>query len=177
MISCIRFVVIKATVSSMISPSSTCQMILFDSLVWWTPVDCCRWWELTLLERVSVNKLSWEIIVLTLAGWKCRWFEWKEPCWQPTFSQIRVELTRKPKASSDTRHYDWNEVVQIAIDGCQQLECPEADVVEGLIINAEGLVWVFGEPINSGRCVVGLDDGSPEADVIEGLIINVVESQ
>ena len=30
-------------------------------------------------------------------------------------------------------------MVQITIGGYRQLECPEADVVEGLVIDAEGL--------------------------------------
>ena len=47
-------------------------------------------------------------------------------------------------------------MVQIAIGGCRQLECPEADVVEGLIINAESLVRVLDKLMDGECCVVGL---------------------
>ena len=81
------------------------------------------------------------------------------------FAQIRadfhwerssVKLPRESKASCDTRLYDWDEVVQIAIGGCRQLECPEADVVEGLIIYAKSLIWVFDKLMDGQRCIVRL---------------------
>ena len=71
-------------------------------------------------------------------------------------SQIRVKLTREPKAGSNTRHDDRNKVVQITISGCRQLECPEADVVKGLVIDAESLIRVFDKLMNGERCVIGL---------------------
>jgi len=54
--------------------------------------------------------------------------------------QVRVELTRETQAGSDTRHDGGNEVVQVAVGGVVQLESPHADVVESLVVNAEGLV-------------------------------------
>jgi hypothetical protein len=47
-------------------------------------------------------------------------------------------------------------MVQIAIGRCRQLECPEADVVEGLIIDAESLIRIFDQLMDGERCVVGL---------------------
>ena len=47
-------------------------------------------------------------------------------------------------------------MVQITIGRCCQLECPEADVVEGLIIDAESFVRVFDKLMDGERRVVGL---------------------
>lgn len=73
--------------------------------------------------------------------------------------QVRVELTREAEAGGDTRHDDGDEVVKVTVLGRGELECPEADVVEGLVVNAEGLVTVLNELVDGESCVVRLDDG------------------
>jgi hypothetical protein len=39
-----------------------------------------------------------------------------------------------------------------------ELKCPEADVIEGLIINAEGFVRVFDQLVNGEGGVVWLEE-------------------
>ena len=63
-------------------------------------------------------------------------------------AQIRVELTREAQAGRHTGHGGANEMVEIAIGGSCELECAEADVVEGLVVNAVGLVGVLNELMN-----------------------------
>lgn len=48
------------------------------------------------------------------------------------FPKIGVELTRESQAGSNTRHDCGDEVVEITIRRVVELECPHADVVEGL---------------------------------------------
>ena len=48
-------------------------------------------------------------------------------------------------------------MVQVAISWGGELECPEADVVKRLVINAESLVRVLDQLMNGQSGVVGLD--------------------
>ena len=59
------------------------------------------------------------------------------------FSEIGIQLAREAEAGSDTRHGEGDEMVQVTICRRSQFECAEADVVEGLIVNAESLVCVL----------------------------------
>ena len=47
-------------------------------------------------------------------------------------------------------------MVQITIGRCRQLECPEADIVQGLIIDTESLIRIFDQLMDGERRVVGL---------------------
>lgn len=73
--------------------------------------------------------------------------------------QVRVELTGETQAGGDTRHDGGHEVVQVAVRGVVQLESPHADVVESLVVNAEGLVGVLDQLVDGEGGVVGLDNG------------------
>lgn len=80
---------------------------------------------------------------------------------QPThvdseFTQVRVKLTRETQACRDTGHDNGNEVVEIPVCRCRQLQCPEADVVQRLVVNTEGLIRVLNELVDRERRVVGL---------------------
>lgn len=80
-------------------------------------------------------------------------------------SQIRVELTRETKARRDTRHDDGDELIEITICRCVKLECSEANVVQGFVVNAEGLVGVLNELVDGESGVVRLDDGVGDCEV------------
>ena len=58
-------------------------------------------------------------------------------------AEIRVQLTREAQASSDTRHDKRHKVVEVPIRRGRKLKGPEADVVEGFIIDTESLTRVF----------------------------------
>lgn len=47
-------------------------------------------------------------------------------------------------------------MVEITVGRCRQLECPEADVIQRLVIDAERLVRVLDELVDGERGVVGL---------------------
>lgn len=55
-------------------------------------------------------------------------------------AQIRVQLTGETQGGGDTRHDGGDEVVQVTIRRVGQLQGTHADVVESLVVNAEGLV-------------------------------------
>ena len=71
-------------------------------------------------------------------------------------AEIRVELTRETQASGDTRHDNGDQVVEVTVCGGRELQCPEADVVQSLVINAEGLVRVLNKLMNGESGVVWL---------------------
>ena len=50
-------------------------------------------------------------------------------------------------------------MVQITIGGRSELQSPEADIVEGLVVNDLDLIGVFDELMHGEGGVVGLDDG------------------
>ncbi len=52
-------------------------------------------------------------------------------------SQIRVQLTREMQADRDTRHDDRDEMIQVTVCRCGELQGPEADIVKGFVIDAE----------------------------------------
>ena len=62
--------------------------------------------------------------------------------------QVRVQLTGEAQAGGDTRHDDRHEVVEVAVRWGRELEGTEADVVQSLIIDTEGLVRVLNELVN-----------------------------
>ena len=54
-------------------------------------------------------------------------------------------LSREAKTSGDTRHGQGDQMVKISISGSGQLKGAEANVIEGLIVNAEGLIGVLNK--------------------------------
>jgi len=74
-------------------------------------------------------------------------------------SEVRVELTWESEASGDTGHGGGDEVVEVTVCWGCELQCSEADVVEGFVVNDEGFVSVFDE-LMDGECgVVWFDNG------------------
>lgn len=74
-------------------------------------------------------------------------------------AQVRVELTGETQTRGDAGHDGGDEVVEVTIGRVAQLEGAHADVVERLVINAEGLVRVLDQLVDGEGGVVGLDDG------------------
>lgn len=72
------------------------------------------------------------------------------------FPQISIELAREAQAGGHTTHGGWDEVVEITVGGRGQFQCAEADVVEGLIINAVGLICVLNQLVDRQGGVVRL---------------------
>ena len=73
--------------------------------------------------------------------------------------QVRVELTGETQAGGDTRHDGGDQVVQVTVRGVVELERAHADVVQGLVVDTEGLVRVLDQLVDGEGGVVGLDNG------------------
>ena len=76
-----------------------------------------------------------------------------------TLPEIGVELSGESEAGGDSRHDDGNEVVEISVGRGRQLQGPEANIVEGLVIDTERLVRVLNELVHGKSSVVRLNDG------------------
>merc|ERR1712195_169644 len=74
-------------------------------------------------------------------------------------SEIGVKLTGESEAAGDTGESGGDEMVKITVGGGGELEGPEADIVEGLVVNAHNLIGVLDELMHGEGGVVGLDDG------------------
>merc|ERR1719213_41538 len=74
-------------------------------------------------------------------------------------AEIGVELTGEAEAAGNTGDSGGHEMVKITVGGGGELEGTEADIVEGLVINAHNLVGVLDELMDGEGGVVGLNDG------------------
>ena len=74
-------------------------------------------------------------------------------------AEVRVQLTGESQTGGDTGHDGGNQVVQVTVRGVGQLQRAHADVVESLVVNAEGLVRVLDQLVDGQGGVVGLDNG------------------
>ena len=75
------------------------------------------------------------------------------------FAKIGVQLTGEAQRCCDPRHGGGDEMVQVTVCRGGELQGSEADVVEGLVVNAVGLVGVLDQLVDGQGGVVGLDDG------------------
>merc|ERR1712195_30906 len=75
------------------------------------------------------------------------------------FPEIGVELSGESEAASHTGEGGGDEMVEITVGGGGELEGPEADIVEGLVVDAHNLIGVLDELMHGEGGVVGLDDG------------------
>jgi len=73
-------------------------------------------------------------------------------------SEIRVELTRESKAGGDTRHDSGDQVVKISIGWVGELQGPDADIVESLVIDTEGLIRILNQLMNGEGGIIWLDN-------------------
>ena len=74
-------------------------------------------------------------------------------------SEIGVKLTWESEAAGDTGKGSRDEMVKITVGWGSELEGSEADIVEGLVINAHNLIGVLNKLMDGEGGVVGFDDG------------------
>jgi hypothetical protein len=74
-------------------------------------------------------------------------------------SEIGVKLTWETKTGCDTGHDGGDQVVQITVSWVGKLEGSDADVVESLVIDTEGLIRVLDQLVDGEGGVVWLDNG------------------
>ena len=74
-------------------------------------------------------------------------------------SEIGVELTWESEAAGDTREGSRDEMVKISIGWGGELEGSEADIVEGLVVNAHDIIGVLDELMDGKGGVVWLNNG------------------
>ena len=73
--------------------------------------------------------------------------------------QVGVELTSETEAAGDTGESSRDEMDKITVGWGSELEGSEADIVEGLVVNAHNLIGVLNKLMDGEGGVVGLDDG------------------
>jgi hypothetical protein len=104
------------------------------------------------------------VLLATSGGqWSETWHKEVQP-WEwnhvdSQFSEIGVQLTWESEAGGDTGHGGRDEVVQVTVGWGGEFQSSEADIVEGLVINAVGLVGVFDQLVDGEGGVVWFDDG------------------
>ena len=72
------------------------------------------------------------------------------------FSQISIQLAWKPEASSDPWHGKRHQMIEISIGGCSQFQGSEANVIQGLIIDAECFICVLNQLVDGQGCIIRL---------------------
>ncbi len=73
------------------------------------------------------------------------------------FAEISVELTGEAQAGGDPTHGGRHKVVKVSVGGCGQFQSAEADVVEGLVVNAVGFICVLYKLVDRQGGVVRLN--------------------
>ena len=95
--------------------------------------------------------------------WSKAWHEevktWEWNHVHSQLAEISVKLTWEAQAGGHTRHGGRHEMVQVTIGWGGQLEGAEANVVQGLVVNAIGLVGVLDKLMHREGGVVWLNDG------------------
>ena len=74
-------------------------------------------------------------------------------------SEVRVELAGESEAAGNTGDCGRDEMVKITVGGGCELEGSEADIIEGLVINAHDLIGVLDQLMDGEGSVVWLNDG------------------
>merc|ERR1740129_2552489 len=67
--------------------------------------------------------------------------EWNEV--DSNLPEIAIELSGKAQARGHTTHGCTHEMIQIAVSGCCQLQCPETDVIQCLIVQQKTLIGIL----------------------------------
>jgi len=73
-------------------------------------------------------------------------------------AQVGVELPREAQAGRDPGHGQRHQVVEVGVRRAGQAESALTDVVQRLVVNAEGLVARFGEVVQRQDSVVRFND-------------------
>jgi hypothetical protein len=74
-------------------------------------------------------------------------------------AEIGVELSRESKTGGDTGHDGGDQVVQVTVGRSVELERTHANIVQGLVIDTEGLVRVLDQLMDGEGGVVRLNNG------------------
>ena len=74
-------------------------------------------------------------------------------------AEVGVELSGETEAAGDTGEGGRDEMVKVTVGGGGELEGTEADIVEGLVVNAHNLIGVLNKLMDGEGGVVGFDDG------------------
>ena len=75
------------------------------------------------------------------------------------FTEISVKLSWESEAGGDTGHDGGHKMVQVTVCGGSEFQGSEADVVEGFVIDGEGLVGVLNKLMDGKGGVVRLNNG------------------
>lgn len=62
--------------------------------------------------------------------------------------EVRVELARESEAAGDSRHRCGDQVVEVTVSRCGQLQSPETDVVKCFVIDDHALVCVLDQLVD-----------------------------
>ena len=64
------------------------------------------------------------------------------------FAEVGIELAGETQACCHTAHGGRDQVVEVAVSGCGEFEGTEADVVQGLVVDAVGLICVLNQLVD-----------------------------
>merc|ERR1719272_822913 len=142
-----------------------------------TPSEECRCGQVAAVTRVrrahhvlGIKHLLSELrdcqCTVLLGSARCEWSEAGHEEVQArerdevdcNLAEIAVQLTWKAEAACHAAHGCADEVVQVSVCGCCQLQCAKADVVKRFVVKQEALIGVCDELVEGQDRVVWLDD-------------------
>lgn len=65
------------------------------------------------------------------------------PGYNSKLTLVIIELSPEPEASGDTTHGGGDQLVEVTLCGGCEFEGAETEIVQGLVVDAVGLICVF----------------------------------
>jgi len=73
--------------------------------------------------------------------------------------QVGIQLTGEAKTGGHAGHGEGDQVVEVTVGGSGQLQCPEADVIQGLVVDTVGFIGVLNQLVDGKGGIVRLHHG------------------
>merc|ERR1719271_1489252 len=77
---------------------------------------------------------------------------------RPELAEIAVELARETDRASDARQTGADQMVQITVSRRSELQSPEADIVQSLVVESEAEIRVLHELVHGKSAIVRLNN-------------------
>merc|ERR1719329_2050720 len=102
-------------------------------------------------------------------------------------TQIAIQLPRETDASCHTTDGRADQVIQIAVGGCREFQCAEANVIQSLVVKQHAFIGILDQLVerqdsivwldNSVRDLWGWDDGKSLHDAVRVFLTNLGDEE
>lgn len=127
---------------------------------WWQ-----RWWYshcfpliTTRNARYHYHKCIVGVFIWRILSYFCSLFSILDPCISRVCEQKKGKRKREKKSISFSKNTYGHKMIQISIGGRSKFQCPETNVIQSLVVNAECFIGIFDKLMNRQCGVVRLNN-------------------